>query len=202
MSVKIALIVEGKTERAFMPILRNYLERHLAGAMPKIKTISPDGRIPKGEKLKKMVKLLLDKHDHVIALTDVYTGTSDFANAEEAIQKMRQWIGPEKRFHPHAAQHDFEAWLIPYWDRIQRIAKSDVPAPPGAPESVNHDNPPSKRIIQAFQRGELRKDYKKTVDAANILKDQDLQVAINQCPCLKALVNTILHTICGKPPLG
>jgi len=29
--MKIALLVEGKTETAFLPSLRNYLERRLAG---------------------------------------------------------------------------------------------------------------------------------------------------------------------------
>ena len=32
--MKIAIIVEGKTEKAFMPYLREYLKTHLAGTMP------------------------------------------------------------------------------------------------------------------------------------------------------------------------
>jgi hypothetical protein len=34
--MKITLLVEGKTEQAFLPILRKYLERHLAGRMPNL----------------------------------------------------------------------------------------------------------------------------------------------------------------------
>jgi hypothetical protein len=57
----------------------------------------------------------------VIALTDVYTGTQphEFQNAEDAKKKMRQWVGDEPRFHPHAAQYDFEAWLLLYFELVR-----------------------------------------------------------------------------------
>jgi hypothetical protein len=58
----------------------------------------------------------------VIALTDVYTGTDDFLDAADAKQKMRAWVGKNDRFHPHVAQHDFEAWLLPFWTDIQSLA--------------------------------------------------------------------------------
>lgn len=77
--MKIALIVEGKTERAFMPYLREYLKNRLPGSKPKLDPVPYDGHIPKEGKLKRVVEnLLKGKHaaDHVIALTDVYTGTT------------------------------------------------------------------------------------------------------------------------------
>ena len=33
---------------------------------------------------------------------------------------MREWVGVEKRFYPHVALHDFEAWLLPYWEKIKK----------------------------------------------------------------------------------
>jgi hypothetical protein len=119
--MKISIIVEGKTEKAFIPHLRRYLEGHLSGKMPKLDPLPYDGRIPSGDKLKRLVNnLLSDKADHVIALTDVYTGSQPiaFANATDAKNKMRNWVGDEEKFHPHAAQHDFEAWLLPFWSYI------------------------------------------------------------------------------------
>lgn len=47
--MKIAIIVEGKTETAFMPILRNFLESRLQ-QMPKLVTKPQHGRIPKEDK--------------------------------------------------------------------------------------------------------------------------------------------------------
>lgn len=199
--MKISVIAEGKTEKAFISHLRTFLEPHLTGRMP---TLSPniyDGRIPTGDKLKKRVDHLLNgsnPSDHVIALTDVYTGANqnDFSDASDAKQKMRTWVGQEPRFHPHAAQYDFEAWLLPYWPRIQELARHDRSAPRGNPEKVNKNRPPSKLIIEVFRLGQGRDDYVKSRDINRILENQDLQVSVEQCSELKALVNTIL-SICG-----
>jgi hypothetical protein len=75
--MKIAILVEGKTETAFKPILLDFLKSRLQNRMPNLKLITDNGRIPKGEKLKKVVENLLNQHnyDAIIALTDVYTGT-------------------------------------------------------------------------------------------------------------------------------
>lgn len=193
--MKIAILVEGATEKAFQPILLNFLKLRLQ-QMPKIKFISYNGRIPKEDKLKRIVDNLLigkDAFDAIIALTDVYTGTSDFKDAVEAKTKMREWVGNNPNFYPHAAQHDFEAWLLPYWSTIQKLAISNKSVPRGLPEQVNHGNAPSYRIKEIFEIGKCQRSYNKIRDAARILKDQDLMVSVNQCPELKAFINTILE---------
>lgn len=198
--MKIAILMEGETEKVFLPYLREFLSQRLAGKMPKLVPHKYDGRIPKQEKLKRVVESLLRAGnpgvDHVIAITDVYTGTSDFKDAADAKSKMRNWVGANDRFHPHAAQHDFEAWLLPYWSEIQRIAGHDRTRPEGAPESVNHNSPPSSRIKEIFRIGKCRSDYVKTRDAKRILQGKDLSIAAAACPELKAFLNTIL-TLCG-----
>ena len=192
--MKITLIVEGSTEKAFLPHLRNYLRPRLVnGGMPILDPYPYNGSIPKGDKLKREVAHLLSDRrspsDHVIALTDVYTGANppDFSDAADAKTKMRQWVGNEPRFHPHAAQFEFEAWLLPY---LPQIPKSHNP------EQVNHNNPPSHRIKDVLRRGQGRYNYVKWRDAKQILEGKDLNVAIQQCPELKSFVNTIL-SICG-----
>lgn len=194
--MKIALLVEGETEKVFMPSLREFLSRHLAGKMPKLIMHRYDGRIPKEDKLRRVVLDLLTKRpepaDPVVALTDVYTGTSDFKDAADAKAKMKEWAGDHDRFYPHVAQHDFEAWLLPYWSTIQKLAKHNMGAPSGPPEQVNHDRPPARRLKEIFERGKCRDSYVKPRDALRILKDNDLSVAVNACPELKAFVNTIL----------
>ncbi|MBI9076579.1 MAG: DUF4276 family protein [Desulfatibacillum sp.] len=200
--MKISIIVEGRTERAFMPFLREFLKTRLAGQMPALDPVPYDGHIPTGDKLKRVVQNLLGgkrkPSDHVIALSDVYTGTKpvEFKDATDAMNKMRQWVGDEERFHPHAAQHDFEAWLLPYWPTIQRLAKHNQSAPSGHPESINHDNPPAYRIKSIFEIGKCRDSYVKPRDAGRILRDNDLKIAVDACPELRAFVNTIL-TISG-----
>jgi hypothetical protein len=201
--MKISIIVEGKTEKAFIPALREFLKTRLAGQMPKLDVMPCNGRIPKEGKLRRDVENLLQGRnaaDHVIALTDVYTGTTppDFQDAAEAKAKMSQWVGDEPRFHPHAAQYDFEAWLLPYWPVIQRLAGHNRAAPSGNPEAVNHSNPPARRIKEIFEIGRCRDSYVKPRDAGRILRENDLLTAINQCAELKALVNTILSVAGGQ----
>ena len=57
--MKIALLIEGQTERAFLPHLRRFLETRLAGRMPRLDPAPYDGPIPKGERLKRDVERLL-----------------------------------------------------------------------------------------------------------------------------------------------
>lgn len=198
--MRIAILMEGETERAFLPYLREFLSLRLMGRMPKLISNKYDGRIPRQEKLRRVVEALLrggdPDADHVIALTDVYTGSNDFQDAEEAKQKMRTWVGPNNRFHPHVAQHDFEAWLLPYWPAIQELARHNRAAPAGTPESVDHNHPPSYHIKAVFRTGQGPRHYTKTRDARRILQGKDLSVAAQACPELRAFLNTIL-TLCS-----
>lgn len=104
--MKIAILVEGKTERAFLPTLRAFLKDRLA-ERPNIDAYCYDGRIPTRDKLRRVVANLLSignpPSDAVIALTDVYTGTREFQDAAHAKRLMREWVGPNDRFYPHVA---------------------------------------------------------------------------------------------------
>jgi hypothetical protein len=200
-SVKIEIIVEGATERVFLPFLRQFLNTRLENKMPKIHIHSYDGRIPTQDKLKRIVTNHLsgnDPADYVIALTDVYTGQghSEFKDAADAKAKMRSWVGDENRFFPHAAQYDFEAWLLAYWDKIQRLANHNMTLPCENPENVNHDKPPAYWMREIFRNGKRGGSYVKPRDAGRILRESNLLESINKCTELKALVNTILG-ICG-----
>ncbi len=202
--MKITLLVEGKTEKVFLPHLRKYLSTHLdKDSMPHIVPFVCDGGIPTKDKLMRTVQTLFtgkSPSDIVIALTDVYTGHKPplFNDAADAKSKMRAWVGVEPRFHPHAAQYDFEAWLLPYWSTIQKLAIHDRKAPGGNPESVNHEKSPAYHIKEIFRIGKRGDAYIKTRDAARILKDNTLDKAVEQCFELKDLINTILSACGGK----
>jgi hypothetical protein len=201
--VKITVLVEGRTEQAFKHHLINFLKPKLVGRMPRLDMFPYHGRIPIGEDLRRKVETLLSgkqPSDAVIGLTDVYTGTNDFQNALDAKAKMRQWANNNPAFHPHVALHDFEAWLLPYWSDIQRIAGHNKRAPHGQPESVNHNRPPSYYLKEIFDIGVCRDSYSKPRDANRILRNRDLAVAAAQCPELKSFLNTIL-TLSGGQPL-
>lgn len=192
--MKIAIVVEGETERAFKEKLCEFLQTRLGQNMPRLKFIPQHGRIPKGEKLKRVVENLLSgsqSYDAVIALTDIYTGTKDFKDAADAKNKMREWTGRNPNFYPHVALYDFEAWLLPYWKTIQALAKHNRSAPSGPPETINHQKPPASHIKEIFQLGG-RQDYNKPIHGKRILKDNDLMIAIQACPEMKAFINQII----------
>ncbi len=151
--MKIALLIEGQTEKVFVRHLGRFLEPRLSGRMPRLHPILYHGPTPKNDNLRRDVNRLIESGpvyaDAVIALTDVYTGRADFKDASDTKRKMREWVGKNDKFFPHAAQHDFEAWLLPFWEDIQKLAGHKMSPPAGAPESVNHNKPPSYRIKES-----------------------------------------------------
>lgn len=203
--MKIVVLCEGATEIAFGDVLREYLKPRLPDRMPRLSFRSEGRIIPTRERLKRIVRNLLDDRrnpaDAVIALTDVYTGTQPrlFDSAEDAKRKLREWVGDEPRFYPHVALHEFEAWLLPYWSQVQKASGSNRTSPGNDPERVNHDRPPSVRLKEIFGAAGKGRTYVKTRDAKRILDGQDLGVAIAACPELRAFVNTIL-TLNGSTP--
>lgn len=88
--MKIAIIVEGDTEKAFAPFLRNFLAPRLPGRMPDLDFLRSRGGIPTDARLRQTVDNLLNDRkspaDAVIALTDVYTGKNPplFVDANDA----------------------------------------------------------------------------------------------------------------------
>ena len=197
--MKIAILVEGATEVAFREKLREFLQSRLEQKMPRLDFKPQHGGIPKEKKLKLIVENFLDNdgYDAVIALTDVYTGKQDFKDANDAKEKMMIWVDKNPKFYPHTALHDFEAWLLPYWKTIQKRAKHNRSAPSGSPETVNHQKPPSYWIKEIFSSGQCRRDYNKLIDVKAILKKNDLIIAIQACPELKAFVNRII-SLCDE----
>lgn len=201
---RIVIIVEGNTEKAFKDPILAFVHNRLGASKPKprIEWRPSQGRIETGDRLRiRVAKHLKSGASHVVALTDVYTGSRDFKDADDAIAKMRSWVPDEDRFHPHAAQYEVEAWLLPYWDRILALASSNKRRPAMSPEQVNHQTPQSKVIADAFRSGGGRRRYEKVRDAKAILKGADLADSINACPNFKAFMNTLL-TLSGAEQLA
>jgi len=192
----IVIVAEGETEEALLPALRAYVIEK-SGRSPKLKCLRMDGTVFERSKLLRLVDLTLREFDHVIVLTDQYSGTpaKNFESPEIARRELRKLVGNRSNVHVHVAAHDFEAWLIPLWDEIASSIGSKKQAPSGSPEKLNNQNPPSKRIAELF-RSAGRK-YIKTRDAKKYLEKHGLKKSVDACPELKAMVDTIL-ALCAE----
>jgi hypothetical protein len=204
--MKIAVIVEGRSEsEAFKPALVHYLRSK--GCTVRLDFKPQHKGLPKEQKLKRTVENFIAQHgyDHVIALTDVYTISNttifrDFKDASDAKEKMKAWVGENSLFQPHAATYCFEAWLLPFKEKIEKLTKTTFKKYEH-PETVNHNKPPHL-VLNEHYRKSLKRSYAKVEDAKHILTrsdgtPEDLQIAIDKCPELKAFVDTIL-TLCKE----
>jgi hypothetical protein len=193
--VRIVLFVEGETERACAPVLKRLLD-DIAAAESRAKVhldvrALKGTRILDGERVAEDAKGYLVRPDvlGVAVLVDV---RPEFGSAEEAMGAYTSRFR-DTRFRAHCALHDFEAWLLPYWERVFREAKRPAPkrCPWPSPEVVNLAKPPSRVLSEDVFTG--KPAYRKTVHAPRILEGQDLRVAAEACPQLRAFLNTLLE---------
>ncbi len=203
---KISLIVEGASEEIFLDSVRNFLRPQCpAGAMPKLVARPMNSNIPPSPKLIKMVRALLqDGSNHVIILTDV-KGPNKFKDAQDAIAQIESSLGGlpslNNQVFVHAAQYEIEAWLIPFWPRIQALAQSQRSKPTKAPEQINNQKPPSRLLGEIWRTGSRKsKSYNKVSHLPKILEGQDLEHASKECPTLKLFLNRLL-TLSGAKTL-
>ena len=189
----IILLAEGATEKALGRKLKMFLdERATQGGHPKVAFRTKDIMSLNEGVLRGRIRRELNSQSvtGVIGLIDVYP---DFKSAIEAKDFLRKAAENNPRFYAHAAQYDVEAWLLPYWDIICKRVGFVEKTPGLYPEQVNRDNPPSKRLATLYRRAKPRpKKYIKPIEMDRILQKQDLMIAANQCPELKALLNTLL----------
>lgn len=188
----IILLVEGATETALKNKLKSFLdERAMKEGKPRVALRTKDIMTPNRKRLGRRVQLELrdPKVTAVVGLIDVYP---EFRSADEARRFLREAVGKESRFYPHAAQYDVEAWLLPYWDFICRRLGVQRASPGANPEMVDLDNPPSRRLQELYRSAKPPRKYVKPIEMAAILRGQDLTVAAAQCAELKGFLNTLL----------
>lgn len=192
--MRVVLLVEGDTETALKEHLRRFLaERaNLENKQP----LGLDTRQNVTDiksKLVHRVRLELQKSDvlAVVGLVDVFPKYKD---ATDAKTQLRNAAGNHPQFYAHAAQYDVEAWLLPYWNDICRRLRVQRQSPGSDPEQVNGANPPAHRLQELYRLAKPKaRKYAKVTEMRTLLANKDLTVAANQCPELKAFLNTLLN---------
>jgi len=203
--MKFILFVEGHAEKqAIGPFLKRWLDPKISNRVG-IKVVRFDGWPEMVKDMPKKAKMHLAGPDRdniiaVLALLDLYGPTfypGDLQTSKErlawATQEMERKVG-HPQFHMFFAVHEFEAWLLsqpeifpgPIAEAIGKISQ--------APEDVNFDAPPSKRLC-GFYREKTGRRYKKTTQGAQLFGKLDPQIAASKCPELQKMLGAMLKMV-------
>lgn len=189
--MKIVVICEGDSEEALKHVLRKFVQRGAAKRVG-VDTLPLDGPTLR-KKLARVVKLSLARRGvvGVVALTDVHP---DFSNAEDAKAALYRYSGQNMKtgqFRAHAAKFELEAWLMPFWNEIAKSLGVRAKKPGARPEDINNEKPPSIHLSDLYRRANSK--YLKAVHVAKWLTADNLETAAEQCPELRAFLNSLLE---------
>jgi len=203
--MKFILFVEGHTEHK---AVASFLKRWLDPKTPKnvgIKVVRFDGWPEMVKDMPKKAKMHLAGPDRtnviaVLALLDLY-GLTFYADhlrtskerLEWATQEMENKVG-DSRFHMFFAVHELEAWLLSQPEIFPGPIAEAIRKIPHAPEDVNFDAPPSKRLCGFYQQNTRRK-YKKTTHGVQLFGKLDPRVAASKCPELQKMLEAMLKMV-------
>ena len=199
--MKFILFVEGHTEKHAVGA---FLKRWLDLRTPKsvgIMVVRFDGWPEMVKDMPKKAKMHLAGPDHdeiigVLALLDLYGPTfypdhllTSKERLDWATQEMENRVG-DARFHMFFAVHEFEAWLLSQPEIFPRPIAEAISKIPRAPEDVDFDAPPSKRLREFYEKA--GRNYKKTTHGVQLFAKLDPNVAAEKCPELRKMLEAML----------
>jgi len=199
--VKFVLFVEGHTEGALPSFLQRWLNPQIKTRIG-IQAVRFDGAADMIKLMPARAKLFLNspKQDviAVIGLLDLYglplaipAGQDTVAErCARAKQHLEQRVGHPK-FRQFFAVHETEAWLLSQPNIFPAALRTELADKAQRPETVNNQEPPAK-LLHSLYRAKTHKDYKKTVDGANLFADLDPAEAYRKCPHLKQMLDDML----------
>lgn len=200
MTVRLALSVEGPTEREFCkellaPHLQTFdifveskivvTKRNIAGTHSKGGSVS-------FERIVKEIRPLLHSFDYITTLYDFYGFRDRIAEetADALSDRIAKALGTPRNFIPYVQQYEFEALLFTAPDTVGRYmdcplvaqAMNQILMDCDNPEQIN-DSPtsaPSKRIERVFKK-HLNKKYDKTFHGPLLLLEIGLTNIRSKC---------------------
>lgn len=203
--MKFVLFFEGYTEQKVVgPFLKRWLDSKTHESVG-IKVVRFDGWPEMVKDMPKKAKMYLngpDRHNvvAVLALLDLYGPTlypshlrTSRERLEWATQEMENRVG-DARFCMFFAVHELEAWLLSQPEIFPRPIADAVSRISNAPEDVDFDAPPSKRLCQFFEQKTGRR-YKKTTHGIQYFTKLDPEIAAEKCPELRRMLETMLKMV-------
>jgi Domain of unknown function (DUF4276) len=200
--MKFVLFVEGHTEDKALP---QFLKKWLDQRLPKpvgIKAVRFEGWAQLYKDAATKAKMHLNgpgKDDllAVISLLDLYGPTiypADKVQAQArhdwAKQHIEQKVGHPK-FFQFFAGHEVEAWLLAEPAIFPLEIKRRLADKAKPPETINHHEPPAKLLNRLYTEHTGR-GYKKVVHGKALFSALDPNLAYQQCPNLRLLLDKML----------
>lgn len=186
---RVAVIVEGDTEERFV----NHVLRDELAGVALIPLNLSGGAVSMHYMLGSIVPLMYERHACVTTMVDFYkfknparkSGAEDIERelAEAVEEKVRHSrTGSRTVFLPYLQKHEFEALL--FADReimaeclgLSGAQRRKLTAIKGNPEDIDHDHPPSKRII------DIHRKYEKEINGVEIARKIGLAKIARECP--------------------
>ena len=183
MTVRVAVSVEGPTEREFV---KNVLRPHLNARAVYLSPVPLDGNVSL-DKAERDLRRLLHNHDAVTTLYDFYGfRRRDALTVDELEQALAERIGNPANFIPYIQLHEFEALIFAGPDEAAKVLGIPALAAElhrivedcGAPERINdgYDTCPSRRLKR------LRPSYDKVLHGHLIVERIGLARVRDACP--------------------
>lgn len=182
MRKRVAIVVEGETERDFV---RHILQHEITEI--DIAAINlGGGNISVGRLHESIKPLLPSKFACISTFVDLYRfAGSDGGSAEGIEDALRDKVRPMKQkgteFLPYIQKHEFEALVLAGKEvvadylNLQSAQRKQLDAIT-APEEINHKLPPSKFLIDIYP------PYNKRIDGINIIRKIGLAKIARECP--------------------
>jgi len=200
--LKFLILVEGHLEKRALPgFFKRWLDLRLdprAG----IRMVRFEGWRDYYSGVKNKVVVNLDGRTGAdtiaaIGLIDLYGPDfypSEASTAEEryrwAKHHLEEKVG-HPRFRQHFAVHETEAWLLASPEIFPKEMKAALRPSSKKPEAVNFQNPPAALLDRMYVE-KLKRRYRKIIDGSNLFDVLQPDIAYQNCPYLKRLLDDML----------
>lgn len=202
--MKFILLAEGSTEKiAVAGFLKRWLDAQLKTEKVRVEPVPLFGWSNFKKEAVRRARAHLDGPESddtvaVIGLLDLYGPTfwprhcSTARDRHDWGVRYFQKAVNRTKFRMFFAVHEAEAWILSQPEQLPVEVRASLAKLGMRPETVDSDDPPSKRLEEAYHL-KMRRSYKKTTDGKALFQKLDPQIVASRCPRLRTMLDEMLQ---------